>query len=363
MPSPATHADPIRRLLLTLLPTLILGLLFIIFGILDILSPATFFPSTPRYQQLPFAILLLLLGISLLVRSFNVFRRRMQARQVDGVYFEPQQSRIVRKGALRYGAFGLWCILGAWSITGFALFPVISALSLLVFIELALTAFHFASTFGGVVTDEAVSQRTADLIAPLAARMGLPPPVIALRDDMFRPAAMVKNGKITTLVLSISLIDELDDEELTALLAHELAHLHYNDLRSAVLRGRIASVMGILGEFAILVAMHGVFFFPALVAAFYIVTLAANAAMSSRNRWRELRADAYATSLLGSSSALEHCLTKIDHAVAVLKSRLYHAPWKVLLLLTSWSMPTHPPISLRIERMQASTKTHIHQEA
>ncbi len=363
MPSPALHADPIRRLLRTLLPTVILALLFIAFGILDMLAPATFFPATPWYDQLPFALLLLILGVSLLIRSLNVFRRRMSARAVDGVYFEPQQSKAVRKGALRYAAFGLWCLLGIWTITGFGQFPVESALSLVVFIELALAAFHFASTFGGVVMDDAVSMRTADLIAPLAARMEIPPPVIALRDDLFRPAAMVRNGKITTLVLSISLIDDLTDDELTALLAHELAHLHFNDLRSAVFRGRIASVVGVLGELAVLVVMHGVFFFPALVSTFYIVTMAVSAAVSAQNKWREYRADAYAASIIGSGTALAGSLAKTEQAVVSLKSRLYQAPWKALLFLTSWTMPTHPPLQLRLARLQGQQSLKLPRDA
>ncbi len=353
MQPPPPHADPIRSLLRTLLPSAILGLLFIVFGILDLLDTAVLFPGTPRSQQIPFAVLLLLLGVSLLIRSVNVYRRRMRARQVDGVYFEPAQSRVVRKGALRYGAFVLWSILGAWSLTGIGAFPVIAVLSLIVFIELALTAFHFAATFGGVVTDEAVSRRTADLIAPLASQMDLVPPVLALRDDLFRPAAVVQNGKITTLVLSVALIDELDDEELTAILAHELAHIHFNDLRAAVLRGRIASVVGVLGEFAILVAMHGVFFFPALVSAFYIVTLSVNAAVSAQNRWRELRADAYAASVIGSETALARCLTKSERAIQDLKKEVYRKPWNTLLLLTSWSMPTHPPLHVRLEKLKS----------
>lgn len=83
------------------------------------------------------------------------------------------------------------------------------------------------------VADAATYQRCARNLARLAPRFEMTSPTLILADQAIGPYAW--SGTQTRIVMPHALIENLDDEELEAILAHELAHLKRGDTWFALL--------------------------------------------------------------------------------------------------------------------------------
>lgn len=80
--------------------------------------------------------------------------------------------------------------------------------------------------------DDADEPRLCRLIEPLAIGMGLPAPYVGVVEaHALNAFACGLNRKNAVVVVTRGLIDELDDDELSAVLAHELAHIANGDIR------------------------------------------------------------------------------------------------------------------------------------
>lgn len=80
--------------------------------------------------------------------------------------------------------------------------------------------------------DNADESRLCGLLEPLAISMGLPAPYVGVIEARALNAfACGLNRKNAVVVVTRGLIDALDDDELSAVLAHELAHIANGDIR------------------------------------------------------------------------------------------------------------------------------------
>ena len=210
------------------------------------------------------------LFISLLVGTFRRRGRQRQAEQAQRVEFQGPSARgsdsghVMRMRALVCLGFGFWaavlCARGE---------PVLGPIAAVILLEFSLVLFRSSQIVGGVVSDDAVAARVGPVVTELCGRAKCGAPQIMLRDDFLRVAGVVRVRGRITIVLSRPFAERVSDQELTALLAHEVVHIARGDLGAA--RGR--AIVGILGGYG-LVAVVGVAIKGSLVAAFPILVAA-----------------------------------------------------------------------------------------
>ena len=250
-------------------------------------------------------------------------------------------------GVLFLGS-GVWAAVAA--IRGN---PVLGALAAFVLVELGLVQIRVATVAGGVIADEDATSRVTPLLAEVSGRARCPAPRVVLRNDSVRVAGVRGSPKKPVLVLSRPYLDCVDDAALTALLAHEVAHIVRGDISAA----RWRALGGVLCGYAlaILVAVAGGANSPPVyLAAFFVGTFAASALLSLANRFRETRADREGAELAMDPLALARALMAADAFTKEIRARLFgRSPWRWLLAPVSWTMPTHPPMPQRVLALQA----------
>ena len=218
-----------------------------------------------------------------------------------------------------------------------------------------------------------------------------PPAVKITHNDAPNAAAISGPSGDGTIVLTTGLLDELDDEELTAVLAHEVSHLanrdatvmtvawllptvtYYLAIASAYLLYRLprSLVGGSSGgddggaAKAIIVLVATALMTLAISALFWAASVLVHRLLS---QYREFAADRGAAVLTGNPGALASALETMDETMEDVPDKdlraldggaeaLYAAPLEsrmftdVELVSTDIFPETHPPTSERIERL------------
>jgi heat shock protein HtpX len=168
-----------------------------------------------------------------------------------------------------------------------------------------------------------------------------------------------------TVCVTGGLLDLLDDSELEAVLAHELAHVARRDVTVMTIAGCFASIAGLLSTAGsrraaasadadrppnvVLVVVSG------------LVFLLSHAIVQALSRRRELCADAAAGRLTGDSGALAAALQRIDAHLRALPERERRGICGELVCLdivaadvpatVATLFATHPPLRDRVEAL------------
>jgi heat shock protein HtpX len=156
-----------------------------------------------------------------------------------------------------------------------------------------------------------------DTVDRLAAQADLPrPPVAVIPSD--EPNAMsAGTGNRTVVCVTLGLLKELDDEQLEAVLAHELAHVKNGDSSVLTVAGFPATValailsaaLDSMNGTAVLLGYFGAAVFVALLSLpLLVVSLPGTLALS---RYREYAADRGAVALTGRPVALAEALAEL----------------------------------------------------
>ncbi|TGE02245.1 M48 family metalloprotease [Methylobacterium nonmethylotrophicum] len=224
---------------------------------------------------------------------------------------------------------------------------------------------------GFAFVDDADEPRLCRLVEPLAIGMGLPAPYVGVIEARALNAFACGLGRRdAVVVVTRGLIDALDDEELAAVLAHELAHIVNGDIRllaaaDAGLRlvGWLArppaarrQQVGALLSLPVIMAV-----LPPLFVFILIAGICGQAAIrGSRlirlmiSSSREFIADACAVEATQNPAALVSALRRIDG-----RSRLNHLPpGQDAMMIDGASeggFATHPTIARRIAVIVAVT--------
>jgi heat shock protein HtpX len=159
-----------------------------------------------------------------------------------------------------------------------------------------------------------------EIVAPLAQRAGLPMPrVYIVEQDQPNAFATGRNPENAAVAATSGLMRMLDEDEIGAVMAHELAHVKNRDTLVMTVTATLAGAISMLGNFA--------FFFGgnrnsgqsnALVAlvAMIVAPIAAGLVQMAISRTREYGADAMGADISGQPLKLASALLKLQGAAA-----------------------------------------------
>jgi STE24 endopeptidase len=160
-------------------------------------------------------------------------------------------------------------------------------------------------------------------------------------------------GRVKRIVLYDTLIEQLDEEELLAVLAHEVGHWKKGHILKRLLTTEVLSfalcylafMLLRWGGLAALLGLPAASFYAQATVLGFLLSLAGffftplGSALSRRHEWQ---ADAFATSLTENPQALATALAKLSRDNL---ANLHPHP------LYAWFHYSHPPVAVRIARL------------
>lgn len=166
-------------------------------------------------------------------------------------------------------------------------------------------------------------------------------------------AALTGLGRTRRIILGDTMLSRYTQDEIIAVLAHEIGHAKHRDLARHIVTGTVLAAAGFYAAHLFLRALVARFGFagPADIGAFplfvfclFVFSLITMPLANAYSRRREFAADAYAVGAVGSASALVSALEKLaDQNLADKEPPL----WIELLL------HSHPSMTRRIRRARA----------
>jgi STE24 endopeptidase len=172
-------------------------------------------------------------------------------------------------------------------------------------------------------------------------------------------------GRVKRIVLFDTLLAQLDDREVLAILAHEVGHWKHGHLAKRLAQSQVLTLGGCWlawqalhsGLLPRLLGLPAVSFYAQLLILFFLAGIALfpfaplTAWFSRRQEWQ---ADRFATDLTGDPQALGSALVKLSRENL---SNLHPHP------LYAWYYYSHPPLVARIQRLQQRLETAGQQES
>jgi heat shock protein HtpX len=278
-----------------------------------------------------------------------------------------------------YAPVFAWIVGMAYLIRGSAA-AVLVVLGGLVLLALApyLSELLALSLARAHAADPAAERRLRPLLERLCGLADLPLPRLAVMPtDVPNAFSAGRSPRSAVVVVTRGLLERLDDEELEAVLAHELAHVANRDAfvmtiaAAPAMLGRKAlwgfvslpfTAQGVARKVAAAIAV--LYLLPVVFAAWMAYAFATLLIMSI-TRYREYVADRGAAMLTGSPETLMSALQKIADALPLIPERdlrdvVRMNAFFVLPAETSTDslevdplkiFPTHPPLGKRLERL------------
>ena len=165
------------------------------------------------------------------------------------------------------------------------------------------------------VTHESAPELVS-MVEQLAARADLPMPrVYVLETDQPNAFATGRSPEHAAVAASTGLLNRLTEEEVAAVMAHELAHIKNCDTLTMTITATLAGAIGMLANFA--------FFFRGdrnnplgiigVLATMFLAPMAAGIVQMAISRTREYEADRDGAEICGNPLWLASALQKIEH--------------------------------------------------
>lgn len=202
------------------------------------------------------------------------------------------------------------------------------------------------------------------MVENLAITTGMPMPKVYIIDDPAPNAfATGRDPKHAHVAATQGILDLMDDRELEAVMAHEMAHVQNYDIRVMMIVFGLVSAIGLIAD-----VMARMFFFsdsenrnPAFIiigiVAALISPIVAMLIQAGVSRQREYLADATGAMTTRDPDGLASALEKLGSAGTTMRrqntstAHLFFAnPLKSSSFLNAFS--THPPLEQRVERLR-----------
>lgn len=226
---------------------------------------------------------------------------------------------------------------------------------------------------GAVPLERKENMRVYNLLENLCIAQGIKmPKLYVINDSSLNAFASGLTQKAYSITLSTGLIDRLNDEELEAVMAHELSHIQNKDVRLLIISIIFVGIFSFIAEMAFRSLRFagsgkkgknsGMIILVAVVvsAICYFISMLMRFGIS---RSREFMADAGSAEMTKNPRALASALRKIskDPAIEAVESRdvaqLFIDNPKPSAHGFSWDnlFATHPPMEKRIELLEQYT--------
>lgn len=169
-------------------------------------------------------------------------------------------------------------------------------------------------------------------------------------------AAFTGFGRTRRIILGDTLLSGYSQEEILAILAHEVGHYKNRDIPRLMFTSSVLALLGLYVAHLCLTSLVGLLGLgsidniaaaPVFLFSIFIFSLIAMPFANAHSRRREYAADAYAVKTMGSADALASALEKLADQNL---SNKEPAPWIEFLL------HSHPSIARRVARVRSLTK-------
>ena len=243
----------------------------------------------------------------------------------------------------------------------------------------ALIQYFLASSLAVAMTgakevDKKSAPRLYKVVENLSITAGLPMPKVYIIDDPAPNAfATGRDPEHAIVAATTGLIDIMDDNELTAVMAHEMSHVKNYDIRVSMIVFGLVCLIGFISDLGLRMLWYGdrndrdnedrspIGFIIILITSI-LAPIAASLAQLAVSREREYLADISAVKLTRYPEGMIGALKKLDEHGQPMKrqnsatSSMYiNNPMKKGTLSKLFS--THPPIEDRIERLENAKTT------
>jgi len=178
------------------------------------------------------------------------------------------------------------------------------------------------SMHGAQEVDERSAPELFGIVRNLAARAGLPMPRVYVMDNP-QPNAFAtgRNPEHSAVAVTTGLLDHMGREELSGVLAHELAHIRNRDTLTMTITATIAGAISMLGQFGMLFGgghrdnnNHGGLGMVGTLAMVILAPIAAMLVQMAISRTREYAADEAGARITGQPQWLASALVKLEQA-------------------------------------------------
>ncbi|MBI5848337.1 MAG: zinc metalloprotease HtpX [Nitrospirae bacterium] len=202
------------------------------------------------------------------------------------------------------------------------------------------------------------------IVRTLSQKAGMPmPKVYIIPDDSPNAFATGRNPNHAAVAATEGIMRILSEEELSGVMAHELAHVKHRDILIGTIAATMAGAISYLGHMAMFFGgRHDDDEGGSPIAGIAMMILAPIAAMLIQmaiSRSREYAADAGGAQLQGNPMSLANALRKLEAGAQAIPMDATPATSHMMIVspLTGGSFmrlfSTHPPVEERIARLQA----------
>lgn len=221
--------------------------------------------------------------------------------------------------------------------------------------------------YGAEEITEEENKKIHEMVEDLSREAGIPKPRI-FKNDMQAPNAFAtgRNPEKGVVCVTQGLMDTLEEDEVSGVIAHELAHIRNRDTLVNSVVATIAGAVGILAEMAFWGAMLGgreeEGEMISALALMILTPLIATVIRMAISRSMEFRADSGAVEISGEREGLSSALQKITQSSSQPlqrhASRSQEAAANLFISnpfsgdkITKW-FSTHPPLEERLDNIR-----------
>ncbi len=258
-----------------------------------------------------------------------------------------------------------------WAIAAISKNPSVLITFMVVSALYALFQYSFSDKLalmgtGAKETTEEDQPRLYKIVKKLAEDAKLPMPrVYIINDSAPNAFATGRDPQHSSVAATTGLLEVMDDDELRAVMGHEMSHVKNYDIRVSMITFGLVVLVGFISDFGLRVLWYsdrdeeenspvGMLLILITIILSPIVATLVQLAVS---RQREYLADASSANLTGDPQSMINALRKLDtharpmHQQNVATEAMFIAnPLKKSVLSRLFS--THPPIESRIERLE-----------